>query len=196
MAAGAVAGMACGPFVQPGIAFLIGLLAGGSVPFITYLTNAVLRLDDQTGVISICGMPALIGLILTGLFADGVAGQGWQMTGLDNYRGVVGQGVSGLFVTSGFQPDFPGQLQAQLIGVLALGLWGFIAGLVVSLPLGLLAHGLQRSSREPAPPSQERALATRPRSLRPAPQREEEADSESFIRPPLREQNNPRSPGF
>ena len=165
------------------------MAAGGSVPFVTYLTNAILHLDDQTGIISICGTPALIGLILTGLFADGVAGQGWQMTGLDNYRGVAGQGVSGLFVTSGFQPDFPGQLQAQLIGVLALGLWGFIAGLVVSLPLGLLAHGLQRSNR--TPPVSETALARQPRNLQTIRQPDEE-----FVRPSLRDPNPPRSPGY
>lgn len=196
IAAGAVAGMACGPFVQPGIAFLIGLLAGASVPFVTYLTNAVLRLDDATGIVSICGAPALIGLILTGFFADGVAGQGWQMTGLDSYLGVNGQGVSGLFVTSGFQPDFPGQLQAQLIGLLALGLWGFVTGLIISVPLGLLAQGLQRSSHESSPPSRETSLTLRNRSLQPAPQYSDEPEQEQFIRPPLRDRNNPRSPGL
>lgn len=194
LAAGAVAGMACGPFVQPGIAFLIGLLAGASVPFVTYLTNAILRLDDATGVVSICGAPALIGLILTGLFADGVAGQGWQMTGLTNHLGVSGQGVSGLFVTSGFQPDFPGQLQAQLIGVLALGLWGFVAGLVISLPLGLLTQGLQRSSRTATAP--ETALVLRKRNPQTDLPFEDEFAREPFPRPSLGEQNNPRTPGF
>jgi Amt family ammonium transporter len=50
-------------------------------------------------------------------------------------------------VASGFQPDFPGQLQAQVIGVVALTLWGFVSGLVVCAPLGLLFHNLQRSDQ-------------------------------------------------
>jgi Amt family ammonium transporter len=149
VAAGVVAGLACAPFLQPGGAFLVGLLAGLSVPFVTYIADRVLSLDDATGVLCISGAPAMLGLLLIGILADGVAGQGWQMTGLQNYLGVTGQGVSGLFVASGYQVDFPGQLQAQLIGVLAVGLWGFVAGLAVCTPLGLLTHSLsqQRSRR-------------------------------------------------
>ena len=86
---------------------------------------------------------------------DGAAGAGWQLLGAANYLGVAGQGVSGLMVGGGFQPDFPGQLQAQVIGIVALILWGFISGLVVCAPLGLLLHHLQRSDQAaPAPHSQ------------------------------------------
>ena len=97
-------------------------------------------------------LPALLGLLLVGVFADGAAGAGWQLLGAANYLGVAGQGVSGLLVAGGFQPDFPGQLQAQVIGVVALILWGFVSGLVVCAPLGLLLHHLQRSDQAaPAP---------------------------------------------
>jgi Amt family ammonium transporter len=82
-----------------------------------------------------------------GILADGAAGAGWQLMGVTDYLGVAGQGVSGLLVASGFQPDFPGQLQAQVIGVVALILWGFVSGLVVCAPLGLLFHNLQRSDQ-------------------------------------------------
>jgi len=95
---------------------------------------------------------------LVGLFADGVAGSGWQVTGADQYLGVAGQGVSGLFVASGFQVDFPGQLQAQMAGILTLGLWGFLTGILFCAPLGLFFHGLQRSENLPqsaTPPLQE-----------------------------------------
>lgn len=145
LVAGVVAGLAAGPFVQPGVAFAIGLLAGTTVPFVNFIIDGVLRLDDATGVVTANGVPALIGLILVGLFADGVVGSGWQMTGGESYLGVTGQGVSGLFVARGYQVDFPGQLQAQVIGVLTLGLWGLLSGVVICAPIGLLFHGLQQS---------------------------------------------------
>ncbi|HXF60104.1 MAG TPA: hypothetical protein VNK95_00725, partial [Caldilineaceae bacterium] len=152
LAAGVVAGLAVGPFVSPGIAFFIGLLAGATVPFATYLVDGLLHLDDATGAVTVSGLPAMVGLLLLGLFADGSTGQGWQMTGVDSYLGVSGQGVSGLFTARGYQMDFPGQMQAQIIGVVALGLWGFLAGMALSIPLGLLLHGLLRSSGMTAEP--------------------------------------------
>ncbi len=147
LVAGLVAGLAAGPFVQPGPAFLVGLIAGATVPFVTYFMDRMLRLDDRTGVVSMAGIPAMLGLLLAGILADGVMGQGWQMTGLERYLGVTGQGVTGLLAAAGRQMDFPGQLQAQLIGVVALGLLGFLSGLIVCVPLGLLLHGLQRDDR-------------------------------------------------
>jgi Amt family ammonium transporter len=144
LAAGVVAGMAVGPFVQPGQAFVIGLVAGATVPFVTFLVDGLLRLDDVTGAISVSGLPAIVGLLAVGIFADGTVGRGWQMTGVDSYLGVTGQGVSGLFTGSGFQMDFPGQLQAQVIGILSLALWGFSAGMLFCAPLGLLLHSLLR----------------------------------------------------
>lgn len=149
LVAGVVAGLAAGPFVQPGIAFIIGFLAGATVPFVMFVLNGVLRLDDATGAVTASGVPAVIGLLLVGLFADGVAGSGWQATGMNNYLGVTGQGVSGLFVAAGYQIDFPGQLQAQMTGILTLGLWGFLTGILFCAPLGFLAHGLERSENLP-----------------------------------------------
>jgi Amt family ammonium transporter len=94
----------------------------------------------------------LVGLLAVGIFADGTVGQGWHMTGLENYLGVTGQGVSGLFTERGFQPDFPAQLQAQVIGILSLILWGFSSGMLICAPLGLLLHSLLRSTVTAAPP--------------------------------------------
>ena len=147
LVAGVVAGLAVGPFVQPGVAFAIGLLAGASVPFSIFVIEGFWHLDDSTGVITISGAPAIIGLLLVGIFSDGVVGMGWQMTGLDTYQGIANQGVSGLFVMEGYQFDFPGQLQAQAIGVLALGLWGFLTGMICCIPLGLLFHALDHSEQ-------------------------------------------------
>ncbi|HAJ36613.1 MAG TPA: hypothetical protein DCL15_13080, partial [Chloroflexi bacterium] len=147
LVAGAVAGLAAAPFTSPGAALVAGALAGLTTPLLTYVVDGLLRLDDATGLVVTAGAPAIIGLLLAGLVADGAAGAGWQMTSLDAHLGVAGQGVSGLLVAQGFQPDFPGQFQAQLIGVAALILWGVLTGLLVSAPLGLLFWGLQHSER-------------------------------------------------
>ena len=157
LVAGVVAGLAVAPFVQPGVALFTGLVAGASVPLATYVVEGLLRLDDATGVITGSGLPAMIGLLWVGLFADGVAGSGWQLTGINDYLGVSGQGVTGLFAASGYQVDFPGQLQAQIVGILAVGLWGFVAGMLFCAPLALLMYGLRQSAasaptRVAAPP--------------------------------------------
>jgi len=186
VAAGVVAGLAVGPFVQPGWAFLIGFFAGATLPLVTYWVDGLLRLDDATGAISVSGMPAVIGLLAVGIFADGAVGQGWHMTGVEAYLGVPGQGVSGLFTARAYQMDFPGQFQAQLIGVLSLALWGFSAGMLVCAPLGLLLHSLLHAGAptvaatngegagfmpEPsAPPAYPQSLAAPPSGLeRPRP---------------------------
>jgi hypothetical protein len=144
-----VAGLACGPFVQPGIAFLVGLLAGATVPFVTYLLDGRMRLHNATGGMATSGVRAIIGLLLVGIFADGVAGVGWQATGAESYMGVTGQGVSALTVASGYQADFPGQFQAQVIGIVALSLWGFLSGLLICAPLGLIFYALLNRGDSP-----------------------------------------------
>lgn len=159
LAAGVIAGLAVGPFVQTGSALLLGVAAGATVPFVTYIVDHLLHFDDATGVLVVGGLPALLGLLLLGLFADGAAGAGWQLTGSSEYLGVVGQGVSGLLVGSGFQRDFPGQLQAQTIGVVALLMLGYLSGLLICTPLGLLLHNLQRSERTNPPTGQPTAAA-------------------------------------
>ena len=158
MAAGAIAGLAAAPFMQLGPLLLTGVIAGATVPFVTYVADHLVGIDDATGVVVVAALPALVGLLLAGVFADGAAGSGWQLAGVGAYLGVTGQGVSGLLTAAGFQRDFPGQFQAQVIGVVALSLWGFFTGLLVCAPLGLLFHGLQRS----APPVAAAAPLTSP----------------------------------
>lgn len=147
LVAGAVAGLAAAPFVQPLPALLIGLFAGATTPLLTYVIDNLARLDDDTGLVVIAGAPAIVGLLLAGVFADGAVGAGWQATGIDAYLGVARQGVTGLFAAGGFQPDFPAQFQAQLIGVAALLVWGLVSSALICAPLGLLFWGLQHSER-------------------------------------------------
>ena len=187
LTAGLVAGLAAGPFVQPGPAFLVGLIAGATVPFVTYFMDHMLRLDDRTGVISMIGIPAMLGLLLTGILADGVMGQGWQMTGLERYLGVPGQGVTGLLAAAGRQMDFPGQFQAQLVGVIALGLLGFLSGLIVCVPLGLILHGLQRDDRRSQPSQPEAAP-----SVQAQPQLQSPATALPASSPPSQSKSQPK----
>jgi Amt family ammonium transporter len=147
LVAGVIAGLAAGPFPGHFGALLIGLLAGGSVPFITFSLNRVFRLNDSAGIIATSGLPAAIGLLGVGIFADGAAGAGWQQIGVGSYLGVSGQGVTGLLAAQNFEFDFPGQLQAQIIGIAGLSLWGFISGSLICAPLGLVFKGIERATQ-------------------------------------------------
>ena len=158
LAAGAIAGMAFGPFFPPWAAVVVGLLVGLFVPLLTYLVREVLRLDDDTALAPVHLVGGLVGLLAVGLLSDGLAGAGWNGVGSIQFLGVAGQGVTGLWPAPGYQPDWPGQMQAQLIGIGALFLVAFLAGLVVFGLLAALAHGLRRmssarsvSGRQPLP---------------------------------------------
>jgi Amt family ammonium transporter len=93
--------------------------------------HQVLRIEDPTGAVSVGLLGGLLGVLAVGIFGDGLVGQGWNGVGAESYLGVMGQGVTGFFPASGFAPDWPGQINAQLVGLAA------IAGLTVAL-VGLL----------------------------------------------------------
>jgi Amt family ammonium transporter len=61
-----------------------------------------------------------MGVLAVGLFGDGLVGPGWNGMGTDTYLGVAGQGVTGFFPAAGLAPDWPGQINAQLIGLAAI----------------------------------------------------------------------------
>jgi len=133
--AGLVAVSASCAFVPTWGAAAIGVVAGLIVPLGTYLVERLLWLDDATGAVATHGLAGIWGLLVLGLFADGHYGAGWNKVGTTEYLGIEGQGVSGAFIASEFQPDFPGQLYAQIAGIAALiifvfGLsWLFFEGL-------------------------------------------------------------------
>ncbi len=143
LAAGAVIAAAVGPFVPPWAAALLGLVDGLLVPLATYLVREVLRIDDDTGLVPVHLLGGLLGLLATGLLADGLAGAGWNEVGAGQFLGVAGQGVTGLLAAPGMQPDWPGQMQAQLIGAAALFLVSFLASVLVFGLLAALARGLR-----------------------------------------------------
>jgi Amt family ammonium transporter len=107
-------------FVPAWAALVIGSIAGLLLPLSIYLFEGRLRLDDYTSAVATHGISGLWGLIALGALADGSAGVGWNGVGTTQYLGIDGQGVSGLLVRSGLTPDWPGQLYAQVVGMLAL----------------------------------------------------------------------------
>jgi Amt family ammonium transporter len=126
LAIGLVSTSAAVPFVPPWAALLTGAVAGLLLPLSIYLLDYLLRLDDPTAAVSVHGLGGLLGLLALGLFADGRYGAGWNGIGATEYLGVLGQGVSGYFTARGFQPDWPGQLYAQLVGLGAIFVLTFV----------------------------------------------------------------------
>lgn len=165
LAAGAIVAAAVGPFVPPWAAAALGFAAGLLVPLLTYFVREVLRIDDETGLADVHLAASLLGLLAIGVFADGLAGAGWNGVGADEFLGVAGQGVTGLLAAPGMQADWPGQMQAQLIGVAALLLTSFLASILTFGLLALLARGFrqvraERQARpDAAPPSDGEPLA-------------------------------------
>jgi Amt family ammonium transporter len=126
-AAGVLGVAAATAFIPPWAALLLGAAAGLLVPLVTFLVHYVLRIDDPTGAVPVGLLGGLVGVLAVGLFSDGLAGQGWNDIGPEVYLGVSGQGVTGFVPATGFAPDWPGQINAQLVGLAA------IAGLTVVL---------------------------------------------------------------
>ena len=113
LAAALVAATAFAPFVPPWGALAVGAVAGLLTPLVIFTVDRLLRWDDPAAVLTVHGLGGALGLVALGIFADGKAGAGWNGVGVDSYLGVAGQGVTGLLAAAGYQPDWPGQMQAQ-----------------------------------------------------------------------------------
>lgn len=146
---GLVAGLAVAaagaPFVPLWLLVGAGLVMGLLLPLLIYLFEREPWPGDALGAMATYGVSALVGLVLVGLFASGQAGQGWNRLGLAEFAGVEGQGVSGLVVATGFAPDWPGQLQAQLLGLGAIVVWSLLLGLVVLQLYLTVSHAWART---------------------------------------------------
>jgi Amt family ammonium transporter len=121
-AAGALAVAAGLAFFPPWAALAVGIAAGLLVPLTVYLVRYVLRIEDPTGAVPVGLLGGLLGILAVGLLGDGLAGQGWNGVGSEAHLGVAGQGVTGLFPAAGLTADWPGQINAQLVGLAAIGL--------------------------------------------------------------------------
>ena len=139
-AAGWGAILAAAPFIPPWAAVIVGLLAGLLLPFTLYLSETWLKLRDAAAPIALGLSSGLWGLLSVGLFADARGGQGWNGIAPQSGNTLV-PGIGGLLTGDGKQ------LAAQLIGLLAIGLWGLLWGLA----LGLLAYPPHLAARQAAP---------------------------------------------
>jgi Amt family ammonium transporter len=119
-AAGVLAVAAAMAFVPPWAAFVLGATAGLLVPLITYLVQYVLHIEDPTGAVPVGLLGGVMGVLAVGILSDGLAGQGWNGVGPETYLGVTGQGITGFFPGTGLAPDWPGQINAQLVGLAAI----------------------------------------------------------------------------
>lgn len=170
LATAVTAGLAFAPFVPPWAALAVGLTVGFLVPLAVFLADRLLHLGDPAAALTVHGLGATLGLLALGLLADGSAGVGWNGIGPGEYLGTAGQGVTGLLTAGGFRPDWPGQMQAQLIGVAAVALFGFFAAWLCLTPLAVAAHLLRvRPSSSPAElaPATPTATTAEPGALAP-----------------------------
>jgi Amt family ammonium transporter len=129
MLAGLVAITSPCAFVTPVGAFIIGLVAGVLVVLSVNFFDKV-KVDDPVGAISVHGTNGVWGLISVGLFSDGSYGQGWNGVGANDYLGVAGRGVTGLFYGDS------SQLIAQVVEVVVGLAWNIAVGGVLFWIIG------------------------------------------------------------
>jgi Amt family ammonium transporter len=126
MLGGLVAITAPCAFVTAPAAILIGLVAGVVVIISAMFVETRLQIDDPVGASSVHGACGALGILATGLLADGRYGDGWN--------GVPGT-VRGLFYGD------PSQFAASCIGIVANVAWVAIATFVTLKVVGALVGG-------------------------------------------------------
>jgi ammonium transporter, Amt family len=150
-AAGVAASLGCALFLSPMLAVALGAAIGLLMPFAIFIVERVLRWNDATGTLAVHGIGGGFGLLAVGLLADGTAGAGWNGIGVGEYLDVAGQGVTGLLAAPGFQPDWPGQMQAQLLGGAAIIALAFFATWLALAPPATVLNLFTLRPRRTAP---------------------------------------------
>ena len=131
--AGLVAVTAPCAFITPVAAAIIGAVGGVLVIFASILLEK-LKIDDPVGAVPVHLFNGFWGVIAVGLFANGNPDTA-------SWNGIDGQAVTGLFYGGG-----AGQLFAQLIEGLGIGITAFVLSFVLFKALAKL--GLMRSRAE------------------------------------------------
>lgn len=106
-------------------AVLAGLLAALLATAGLYAINHMLRWPHDAGLISNVLIPGILGMLFTGLFANGAIGQGLNGIGPDAYLGINHLGVTGLLSGTG-APGDTGQMSAQFIGAMIVPAIAFV----------------------------------------------------------------------
>jgi Amt family ammonium transporter len=141
MLAGLVAISGPCAFVNSAGAVIIGIVAGVLVVYSVIFFEAVIRLDDPVGAVSVHGVSGAWGVLSLGLFANGSYGMGWNGIHATNKTGQE-MGVAGAFGTLfGSPANDWSQLGAQAVGALTcllfMGafswLWFKLSGFVVPM---------------------------------------------------------------
>jgi Amt family ammonium transporter len=95
--AGLVASSAVAAYVSPGSALLVGVIAGGALPFVVEFLEAYCEIDDPTRAISVHGVSGLWGLLALGIFGNLPAGQLLaQLVGIGTLVGLMLPAIYGL----------------------------------------------------------------------------------------------------
>jgi ammonium transporter, Amt family len=134
MLAGLVAITAPCAFVAPWAAFVIGLIAGVLAVVGSFFIERI-GIDDSVGAIAVHGINGVWGVWALGLFADGTYGQGWNGVGYNEYMGVAGRGVTGLFYGDGKQ------FIAEVLTSIVCIAWNIGAGAFFFWLTGLIVGG-------------------------------------------------------
>lgn len=116
-------------FVGPVSAIAIGILGGAVTYLAVYIRGRAIRIDDSLDVWAGHGIGGLTGAILTGVFAE---------------KAVNAAGADGLLFGN------PHQLVVQIIAVVAVGIYSFLATWVILKVLGLVKFPLRVSAKEEA----------------------------------------------
>jgi Amt family ammonium transporter len=141
MAAGWAALMVGAPFLSPWLAFILGLFSGFVFPFIQYAAESFTKFQLAAATLAMGITAGPLGVFSVVLFADGRWGQGWNNIGrnaevVSPDAASLLSGVAGVFVTRDLA-----QLKAQVIGLVALGLWGLFWGVAMGLFSRVFARG-------------------------------------------------------
>ncbi len=141
--AGMVVLLAGAPFVPAWVALLAGLVMGLLVPLLVFVVDMRWQLVDRGGAVAVLGVPAVLGLLLVGLAADGGGGSDWNRLVNLPPPAQAATGVAGLFARGGV-----GQLQAQVVGLLVVGVWSFGLAWLLLKSIGALIGVWERSGLE------------------------------------------------
>jgi len=150
MMSGALAGIfAAAPGLDlyyPGLAFLLGALAGVVVPIVDKFITRQFKIDDAVGAFAVHGIGGLIGIVALGLFSGFPNVNGPDISFLGQLKS------AGVMAALGFVPGFVISFLMARMKILRVPLNAEVAGLdVVEVPLPAYPESVPAAFRDDAP---------------------------------------------